>query len=166
MKKAINVIVFFAVLLTAVSARTERIFLASEGHLAPELRLEASKDSALVNLADLRGQYVLLNFWATTDAESRIAAKNYDALIAAEHNNQIRHVAVNIDRSERLFREIIRRDGLDATTQHHAGNESALKKVASSWHLDNGLRAFLIDPKGTIIAVNPTVETLAALSLR
>lgn len=170
MKKAINVIVFFAVLLTAVSARTERIFMASEGHLAPELRLNAdqstSEDSALINLADLRGKYVLLNFWATTDAESRIAAKNYDALIAANPDNQIRHVAVNIDRSERLFREIIRRDGLDATTQHHAGAESALKKVASSWHLENGLRAFLIDPKGTIIAVNPTAETLATISLR
>ena len=157
MKKAINVFALFAVLLVAVSARTERLFQATKGHHAPELTLEAT-DSTAVELADFKGEYVLLNFWASTDAESRLAAKAYDKATDTLKNSNLRHVAVNVDHSERLFREIIRRDGLAAKEQYRA--DAASSQLIDKWHINNGLRSFLINPQGQIIAVDPSVETL------
>lgn len=162
MKKALNFFALFAVLILAVSARTERLFQAKEDHNAPSLVINGTD---ALSLADFKGDYVLVNFWATTDAESRIAAKGYDALARQSQGERFRHVAVNLDHSERLYREIIRRDGLDSKTHHHADATSA-REIAGAWHLDNGLRAYLIDPAGKIIAVNPSHETLSRLTAR
>lgn len=77
MKKSMSIIAIFAVFLLSVSARTERVVQAAEGFTAPQF--EINSDSSSISLADLKGRYVLLNFWDSTDAVSRIATADYDA---------------------------------------------------------------------------------------
>ena len=66
-------IVLFAVLLFSVSANTERVYLSADGYKAPFFQVSAMDGSSSKNLADLRGSYVLLNFWAAKDAPSTTA---------------------------------------------------------------------------------------------
>ena len=87
-------------------------------------------NDSTVALDQLKGQWVLLQFWKSSDAASRIAVKQYtemesklDSLTVERFN----HLAVNMDRNERLFNEVVRRDGLDAGSQFHASGSRAEK---------------------------------------
>lgn len=160
MKKAVSIIALFAILLMTVSARTERLYQAAEGFKAPALTITESDSASGLSLAGLRGKYVLLNFWSSTDAQSRIQAKDYDLMAGEFDAGSFRHVAVNLDHSRGLFREIVRHDGLDANAQYFFADAANSGRTTDDWHLEKGLRSFLIDPQGRILAVNPSRETL------
>ncbi|MBD5323312.1 MAG: redoxin domain-containing protein [Bacteroides sp.] len=160
MKKTISVIVLFAVLVISVSAYSGRVYEAAEGYKAPLFKVE--KSDTLVSLADLRGRYVLVNFWASTDAQSRLRANDYDALGDYYPGERFCHLSVNFDRSERLFREIVRRDNLSAKSQFHVSDGEAAR-LSGAYHLSEGLNSFLIDPEGKIIEVNPDVRYLKSI---
>lgn len=65
-----KVIVLFAVLVISVSAYSERVFEAAEGYNAPSMTIENS-DTTL-SLADMKGRYVIVTFWSSADADSRL----------------------------------------------------------------------------------------------
>ena len=152
MKKTMTIIVLFAVLLITVSAYPGRVYEAADGYKAPAITLTNSDTT--MSLADLKGRYVVLAFWA-----SRVEAGELDAFAANADEEQFCLVSVNLDRSENLFREIIRRDNLKAGAQYHVNKDEAVK-ITEAYHLDNGFKSFLIDPEGRIIATNPTSVTL------
>ena len=162
-----SVVALLAVLLLTVSARTERLFQAAEGFKAPSLVIESTDSTAGITLDELRGKFVLVNFWSSADAQSRILAKDYDIATSNFDAEHFRHVAVNTDRSKALFREIIRHDGMNANVHYYYEDAANSGRMTDDWHLENGLRSFLIDPQGRILAVNPSAETLSrALSPR
>lgn len=160
------IIALFVVLIFTVSSRTDRDVRASRGYEAPELSLMDMSDSSVTDLNELKGSFVLVNFWAASDAESRIAAHGYDRALATAtarpSDERLRLLQVNLDSSVRLFREIVRRDGLNAAQQFYvsAGESAAVKH---KFNLDSGLQSYLIDPDGKIVAVNPTPETVIRL---
>lgn len=160
MKKAISIIAVFAVFLLSVSAHTERVFKAAEGFKAPMLKVV--NDEMETSLDDLRGSYVLINFWASTDAVSRVAAGEYDAFMKSAAGKQIRLLSVNVDRNERLFKEIVRRDGLDEKTQYYVG-DTDVKSIDNNYFSGVGLRSYLVNPQGDIVATNPSTQTLASM---
>ena len=155
-----SVVALLAVLLLTVSARTERLYQAAEGFKAPSLVIESNDSTDGISLTDLRGKYVLVNFWSSTDAQSRIMAKDYDLISGDYDAERFRHVAVNTDHTRSLFREITRHDGLDATVHYYYADAANSGRMTDDWHLESGFRSFLIDPQGHILAVNPTRETL------
>lgn len=157
MKKTMTIIVLFAVLLITVSAYPGRVYEAADGYKAPAITLTNSDTT--MSLADLKGRYVVLAFWASSDAASRVEAGELDAFAANADEEQFCLVSVNLDRSENLFREVIRRDNLKAGAQYHVNKDEAVK-ITEAYHLDNGFKSFLIDPEGRIIATNPTSVTL------
>lgn len=153
-------IALFIVLLFSVSANTERVYQAADGFKAPELTLTAF-DGSTVALSQLRGRYVLVSFWAAYDAESRIAASGYRDMASSMSEERFCLLSVNMDRSERLFREIVRRDNNnDEKTQFFVGRDRA-GEISAKYHLDRGLQSYLIDPQGKIVAVNPSLSTLS-----
>lgn len=169
MKKTIIFIAFFVALTTLIgmaTASTDRAVDGIEGAKAPVFKVERADSLVLLN--DLKGQWVLLQFWTSADALSRLAVKEYSRIncsVAAEGSSaaRFRHLAVNLDRSQRLFDEIVRRDGLDAKSQFHVGDAAMRATLAGSYHLDNGMKAFLIDPDGQIVAVDPSADTISRL---
>lgn len=156
------IIALFVVLIVTMSSRTDSDYRASAGFEAPQLSLTAATDSAEVDLESLRGRYVVVNFWAASDAESRIAAHGYDGLAARTDSERLCLLQVNLDRSSRLFREIVRRDRLDAAQQFTVSAREA-SDVVKAFNLGSGLQSYLIDPDGKIVAVNPTPEAVASL---
>ena len=158
MKKTIRIIVFFAVLLVSISAYTGKVVDAKEGYKIPSLTLIGNNTQ--INLNELKGKYVLLSFWASTDAISRVACNEYSAFAKnAEAEERFCFLSVNFDRSEMLFNEIVKRDRLQAETQYFAQGDKASRLMAD-YQLENGFSTYLIDPQGRIVAKNPSTQHL------
>lgn len=156
-----SIIALFVVLLISASAGSDRTYQAATGFSAPVFRIQ-STDGNVLSLADFKGSYVLVSFWASTDAASRINANLYDRYVKqAPENEQVSLLSVNLDRNEHLFQEIVRRDNLDAKTQFHVHGEQASEIMKSYRQSAKNCQSFLIDPKGVIVAVDPDVEALA-----
>ncbi len=155
-----SIIALFVVLLFSVSANTHRVYQAVEGFKAPQMVLRSGSDN-LVSLSDFRGRYVLVNFWTSADANSRIAANSYDRFVESmPEEERICLLSVNMDRSERLFREIVRRDKLNAKSQFFVNAQQA-SDLVSLFNLSNGVQSLLIDPQGVIVATNPDISAIA-----
>lgn len=154
------IIALFVVLVITVASRSDREYQAARGFRSPELTLISGQDSSEMDLSGLRGRYVLVNFWAASDAESRIAAHGFDRMMEKTGDERLCLVQVNMDRSLRLFREIVRRDRLNETQQFSVAAENA-STVRNAFHLNEGMQSYLIDPEGEIVAVNPSIETVA-----
>ena len=76
------------------------------GDRAPEFKICGEKQ--LVDLKDLRGKYVLLSFWASYDAESRM--NNAILNNVAGKADNIEMVSVSFDDYKSVFNETIKRD--------------------------------------------------------
>ena len=163
MKKTIIAIAFFAVLLLTVSARTEREYQAAEGFKAPFFTVQDNLNGK-VSLSELRGRYVLVNFWSSADAESRVATRSYSRMMETISEDSVTLVSVNLDRNERLFREIVRIDHMNPEMQFHVCDAEA-DALKQTYGLEFKMQSFLLDKEGTIVAVNPTqgeIESLIA----
>lgn len=156
-----TIIAMFVVLLLTVSANTDRQFNAVEGSKAPAIEVKASNGTTVSPL-DKQGRFVIVNFWASGDAGSRIAANRYEQYVESTGDERIGLVSVNFDDNEKLFREIVRRDGLKNESQFNVEPQQK-SEVIRRYSLENGLKSFLLDRDGVIVAVNPTIEQTASL---
>lgn len=153
-----SIIALFIVFLVSVSANPVPEIKPVEGMSVPRLDI-IGIDSQKVDLARLSGRYAVVHFWSARDAQSRIKAIELDRLAAASEG-QLSLVSVNIDNNERLFREIVRADGLDEATQYFAGSAKTTQ-IVRGFGLSQGLQTMLIAPDGTILALNPSGKTIA-----
>lgn len=168
MKKTIKLIVGFIVVLLFSSAFTGNGMAPRVGAIAPGI-VVTDQDSVF-KLHDFRGKYVLLSFWASSDARSRLKCNELDAVVkeinsASEAEPEVSLIAVNFDRSKRLFREIVRRDNLNEDSQFFAQGQEA-ERIQGDYDLKKGLNSFLIDPSGRIVAVNPDSKDLTKILSR
>lgn len=171
MIRTLKISALFAVITLTLAANTSRMVDAAPGQIAPDFELTASLNqtddstSPSFFISDLKGEYVLVNFWSTTDAASRVAAGTYDQLMKTnDFGGRLNLLNLNLDANEALFDAVVRQDGLDTAMQYHLDGEAA-KELTKLYHLDEGLRALLIDPSGKIVAVNPTAADLSNLEI-
>lgn len=161
MKKAIFIIACFAVLLVFGSAYTNRNVAPQSGYKSPSLVIDA--DNASFSLGELKGDYVLLTFWSSSDARSRILYNDYTSVIGnAGDKGAIEMVSVNFDRSENLFREVVAHDNLTAGKQFHVTGQQAAR-IMDDFALNKGLKTFLLDKNHRIIAVDPGIDELTKI---
>lgn len=159
MRKTISFIVILVVLLSFSSAYNAQEIDGNVNSFAPNFTV--SGNDSTFTLSKERGKYVLLNFWSSDDAESRI--RNIEANNAAKNaDKEIVFASINYDRSERLFNEILKVDGIDRNSQFYDkdGTES---EVYKQFRLDKGLNCYLINRDGKIVAVNPDLDKLTEL---
>ena len=155
----LSFVIVFALGVWVYAARVEQ---ASPGsHTTPRL-LEMSNASTSLSASDLKGKYVLVNFWDSHNAVSRIAAGEYDRYFRTHPRSDLRLLSVNTDDNRRLFDEIVRRDGLDSLTQFHIADVKA-RGITPGYHPEGGYSSYLLNPSGKIVAVNPTVQTVNSL---
>lgn len=169
MIRTLKITALFAVITLTLAAHTTRMVDAAPGQIAPDFELSTSADSTDDStprsffISDLKGEYVLVNFWSTTNAASRVAAGTYDQLMKDnDFGGRLNLLNLNFDGNAALFDAIVRQDGLDTTMQYHLAGEAA-QEIAETYHLDQGYRAILIDPNGKIVAVNPTPADIATI---
>ncbi len=159
--KKLHLIIFAltALLFLTTSAFNEHPASASVGNEAPDIILKNSEKT--FSLAQHRGQYVLVSFWSSVDAESRRLCGLYDAYSRDKDN--IDFVGINLDNEETLFGSIVALDGMDASRQYRISGSEA-RQLSNDYGLDGKLGTILVGPDGNIVVVNPRPEQLDRLS--
>lgn len=155
MKKQLSLISLFVVLIITLSANNRQAQALSVGDTAPGFELKNS-DSTL-SLESLKGKYALVSIWSSTDPASRIAIGDYDRLSA----RNLIVISVNSDRNPKLFKEIVRRDGLENAKHFALAGQSP--EFREKFSPTGAAQTYLIDPEGEIAAINPTVAELNSI---
>lgn len=160
MKKSLFIIVLSAFVFMATSGLGSDNPSMDKGAFAPELKL--SNSGSELTLSQLRGKCVLLNFWSSADAESRIENNKYAAWSNANSPDGLQYVAVNVGDDPELVTAIVKADGLDSKAQYVATGKEA-QKIISDFRLTEGYGTLLIGQDGRIRAFNPKKTELTSL---
>ncbi|WP_184546875.1 TlpA disulfide reductase family protein [Mucilaginibacter sp. FT3.2] len=123
------------------------------GAIAPEIA-EPDTSGKMFNLSSLRGQYVLIDFWASWCGPCR--RENPNVVKAYNHykNNKFTVLGVSLDKSTAKDKWLaaIRKDGL---TWNHISDLKFWDSEAATLYAIRAIpQNFLIDPNGKIIAKN------------
>ena len=117
-----------------------------------------------VTWADKENDFTLINFWAAYDAESR--ARNVKLWNEVNKLNastcKVAMYSISFDEKTSVFEGTIKADKLDGTAQLHEGQGSR-SDVFKKYRLERGLKNFLVNDEGIIIASNVSPEKLTEL---
>ncbi len=129
------------------------------GKEAPEIELE-SPDGELIKLSSLRGNYVLIDFWAAWCRPCRAENPNVVRLYNQYSDNNFEILGVSLDRTKDKWVQAIAQDGLPWL--HVSDLKYWRSQAAMDYQVGAIPATFLIDPDGIIIAKNLRGVTLAA----
>ena len=133
------------------------------GDIAPDFKIHSmSAGQPLAELSDMKGKYVLLSFWASYDAHSRMQnASLSNVLRSASRNENVEMVSVSFDEYQSIFKETVRKDQIVTPTcfVETKGESSGLFK---KYRLGRGFTNYLLDENGVIIAKNISAAELSA----
>lgn len=127
------------------------------GDKAPALKIDGEKE--LIELNELKGKYVLLSFWASYDATSRMhnAALNH----AASKADNIEMVSVSFDNYQSIYNETIKKDRI--TTAHcFVDLNGENSELFQTYRLQKGFKNYLLDEHGVIIAKDINARQLSS----
>ena len=133
----------------------------SVGDVAPDFRIEStSGEQYPLKLADFKGRYVLLSFWASYDAQSRMQNVSLNNALRSDAPN-VKMVSISFDEYRSVFEETIRKDQIVTPTcfVETEGEDSGLFK---KYRLNRGFTNYLLDGNGVIIAKNISAAELSA----
>ena len=127
------------------------------GDKAPTFTICGEKQ--LIDLKDLRGKYVLLSFWASYDALSRMQNATLNHAIAQADNVEM--VSVSFDEYKSIFNETIKKDQI-STSNCFVGLAGVSSDLYQTYRLKRGFKNFLLDENGVIVAKDITVSELSS----
>ena len=131
------------------------------GDVAPDFRIETTSDvQHNLDLTDLKGKYVLLSFWASYDAQSRMQNASLSNALRST-SQDVEMVSVSFDEYQSVFKETIRKDQIVTPTcfVETKGESSGLFK---KYRLNRGFTNYLLDGNGVIRAKNISAAELSA----
>jgi rhodanese-related sulfurtransferase len=111
-------------------------------------------------LSTVKGSYVLLSFWASFDAPSRLRNVSLSNELKRHPQNSVKMVSVSFDTYNSIFEETVRKDRVDAPicVVDTRGKRSAVYK---KYRLNRGFNNYLLNEKGVIIAKNLSPDDLS-----
>ena len=130
------------------------------GDMAPDFKIQTmSAEQSQTELSDLKGKYVLLSFWASYDAQSRMQNASLSNALRSSHNVEM--VSISFDEYQSIFKETVRKDQIVTPTcfVETEGEDSGLFK---KYRLNRGFTNYLLDGNGVIIAKNISAADLSA----
>lgn len=121
------------------------------GEVAPEIALP-NPDGDTVKLSSLRGNYVLLDFWAKWCKPCRVENPNVVRLYNKYNDQGFEVYGVSLDRTRADWLQAIEEDGLTWT---HVSDLKFWNSAAAQTYSINAIPfALLLDPEGKIIGKN------------
>jgi thiol-disulfide isomerase/thioredoxin len=128
------------------------------GALAPEINLKTPEGNDL-KLSSLRGQVVLIDFWASWCGPCRRENPNVVALYNKLKDKGFTVYSVSLDKSADPWKNAIKQDGL--VWPNHVSDLAGWQSSAAALYGVNSIpRTFLLDRDGKIVATNLRGEEL------
>jgi hypothetical protein len=154
MRYLIRISLIFGVFFLFGGAGTKEIKLTEgiqPGNLAPEINLQG------VNFDE--NEYVLVQFWAAYDPQSRVENSQMHNAISQSKVSNLRMISISFDENQAVFEGVIKADRLDETSQFHEplGQKSPIFK---NYRLKAGFTNCLINSDGVIVAKNLSPKDL------
>ncbi len=130
------------------------------GKIAPEIELP-NPDGTAMKLSDLRGKYVLLDFWAGWCKPCRAENPNVVNMYNKYNDRGFEVYSVSLDRTKKQWVDAIEKDGLVWST--HVSDIKYFNSQAAIDYKVNAIPfALLLDPEGRVIGKNLRGRTLQA----
>ena len=129
------------------------------GAVAPDLAFE-NPDGKVLKLSDLRGKYVLIDFWASWCGPCRKENPNVVKLYKQYHDKGFEVYSVSLDRDKNSWIKAIEKDNL-MWTNHVSDLKYWSSEGAKIYGVSSIPSTFLIDKEGHIIGKNLRGEELA-----
>lgn len=133
----------------------------SVGDIAPDFTIETMSGEQRNDLSEMKGSYVLLSFWATYDATSRMQNVSLSNALRSMPEKKVEMVSVSFDEYKSIFSETIRKDQIVASAcfVETAGEDS---EIYQKYRLNRGYANYLLDDNGVIIAKNISASELSS----
>lgn len=123
----------------------------SIGAVAPEITMEGP-DGNMISLSSLRGNYVMIDFWAAWCRPCRAENPNVVALYKKYNSKGFEVFGVSLDRKKEDWLKAIEKDGLSWT---HVSDLQYFNSAAAQLYNIQAIPAtYLLDKEGKIIAKN------------
>lgn len=130
------------------------------GDIAPNLELP-NPDGEMVSLEDLRGKYVLLDFWAGWCRPCRQENPNVVRMYNKYNDDGFEVFSVSLDRTKGQWVNAIEQDGL--VWPYHVSDLKYFQSEAAITYKVNSIPfALLLDPEGRVIGKNLRGRALQA----
>jgi peroxiredoxin len=121
------------------------------GKMAPVFR-QTDTAGVVVSLADFRGKYVLLDFWASWCVPCRAQNPKLAELFHRYKDKGFTILGVSLDEDKEKWQEAIKKDGLPWS--HISDLKGWGNLAARLYDVQSVPQNYLIDPSGIIIAIN------------
>ena len=121
----------------------------SPGDLEPEIHLQG------IDLS--KEKYVLLQFWAAYDGESRKQNALLNNKISHTELDNLQIISISFDEKKSVFEQAVKADQLNVSN-HFNVETGRTSEVYKTYRLKNGFGNLLINPDGIIIARNISPE--------
>jgi thiol-disulfide isomerase/thioredoxin len=145
---------FYTPLLLLLFTISTLYSLAQEvGEKAPEIEL-TSNTGKKINLSELKGKVVLVDFWASWCGPCRRENPNVVEAFSKYHKSKFINAkgfevfSVSLDKNEQAWLEAIKKDNL--TWDSHVWDKGG--EFAKQYHITSIPMAFLIDGEGKVVA--------------
>ena len=120
------------------------------GDTAPEIELP-SLNGELAKLSSLKGNIVLLDFWASWCSPCRKENPNVVRMYNKYHEKGFDIFAVSLDKTKQAWQQAVKQDGL--TWTHVSDLKYWQSAGAKRYNVHSIPQTFLIDKKGVIVAI-------------
>ena len=136
-------------MINAMKAQLDDMRALSIGQVAPEIALP-NPNGELIKLSDLRGKYVLIDFWAAWCKPCREENPNVVRLYNQYKEKGFEVFGVSLDRTKEAWVKAIADDNLTWT---HVSDLKYFNSEAAALYQINAIPAtYMLDPEGKIIA--------------